>query len=238
MPRVLTPDQVDDLIRRYQAGERQYDLAARFGISQASVSRWIRTRGATISRSTAAERRAGRMTPDERSQLAAAAHDAVRGMTRTITDLERRAIGRQRTHAHATADELAVAALLPDAVPQQAIGKYNVDIGAQPIAVELFGGNWHADGRHRARLPQRVEYLADAGWNLLIVWSTQGRALDVAAVAQDALAYLECSRRDPSFRRQYRVIWGDGQFIAAGCVDDDERTLIPASVRRYDTAGR
>lgn len=236
--RRLTQDEIDDLIRLYQAGESQNKLATRFGITQASVSRWIQKRGAGISRSEAEARKWSTMTAEQRAAQVASAHEAVRGMTRTIGDLERRAAGKQRTRSHATPEELALATLLPGSEPQLAIGKYNVDIGAEPVAVELFGGNWHADGRHRARLPQRVEHLADAGWNLLIVWCTQGRLLNVAAIAQDALSYLEQSRRDPAFRRQYRVVWGDGQLIAAGCVDDDERTLIPSSVSRYDTAGR
>lgn len=229
---------VDQAVALHLEGVTQEEIGRRLGRTQPTISAALLRRGYRTSRSDAAARRMARASTEERKALAAAAHDAVRGMTRTVDELEKRARGKQRTRAHATPEELAMAALLPGSVPQLAIGKYNIDIGAEPVAVELFGGNWHADGRHRARLPQRVEYIADAGWNLLIVWSTLGHTLDVAAVAQDALAYLELSRRDPSFRRQYRVIWGDGQLVAAGCVDDDERTLIPPGVRRYDTAGR
>lgn len=229
---------IETAVEMHLAGVPQSQIAERFGRSQPTVSAALLRRGYRTDPSEAERRKWASMTAEQRAAQVTAAHDAVRGMTRSIHDLERRAVGKQRTLAHATTDELAVAAYLPGAIPQQAIGKYNVDIGAEPVAVELFGGNWHAEGRHRARLPQRVEHIADAGWNLLIVWCTQGRVLDVEAVAQDALAYLECSRRDPAFRRQYRVIWGDGQLIAAGCVDDNERTLIPSSVSRYDTAGR
>src|SRR5690606_33072236 len=194
----------------------------------------------SLSRGEAMKRRLARMTPAERAALASSAHNAVRGMTRTDDDLRRRAIGKQRTAAHATDEERALAAHLQTrgvaTIAQQAIGKYNLDIGAEPVAVELFGGNWHAHGRHLARLPQRVVDIADAGWNLLIVWCTQGRTLDVGPVAEDVVAYLERSRRDPTFQRQYRVIWGDGQLYSAGCVDDDDLALVPTSIRRKNIA--
>lgn len=234
MPGKLTPAQIDDLISRYRSGENQSQLATAFGISQASVSRWIAKRGAQISRSEAEIRKWAAMSPEQRAAQVASAHTAVRGMTRTIDDLERRAIGKQRTGAHATAEELLLARHLNDlgieTISQQAVGKYNLDIGAEPVAVELFGGGWHADGRHRARLPERVKYIADAGWNLLIIWTHKVHRFDMPTVAKDALAYLELSRRDPTFRRQYRVIWSDGKLIAAGCVDDDQVTLVPTGI--------
>lgn len=232
--RKLTPAEIDDLISRYRSGESQNELATAFGISQPSVSRWVIKRGANISRSEAEARKWAAMTADQRAAQVASAHTAVRGMTRTADDLERRALGKQRTGAHATEEELALARHLNDlgveTISQQAIGKYNLDVGAHPVAVELFGGGWHADGRHRARLPERIEYLADAGWNLLIVWTHRVHRFDMSVVAQDALTYLERSRRDPTLRRQYRVIWSDGQLIAAGSVDDDEVTLVPTGI--------
>lgn len=233
--RKLTPAEVDDLISRYRLGESQNQLATAFGISQASVSRWVKKRGATISRSEAETRKWAAMLPEQRTAQVSSAHAAVRGMTRTVSDLERRALGKQRTEAHATDEERAIARHLNglgiDTIAQQAVGKYNLDIGMEPVAVELFGGAWHMHGEHWTRLPQRVKDIADAGWNLLIAWTHAVHPLDVAVVAEDAAAYLEVSRRDPSFRRQYRVIWGDGQFIAAGCVDDNELTLVPTGIR-------
>lgn len=238
----LTPAQIDDLISRYRSGESQSQLATAFGISQPSVSKWIQKRGAQISRGEAEARKWAGMSPEQRAAQVSSAHAAVRGMTRTAGDLERRALGKQRTQAHATDEERAIARHLNGlgipTISQQAVGKYNLDIGMEPVAVELFGGAWHMHGRHWDRLPQRVKDIADAGWNLLIAWTHTVHPLDVAAVAQDAAAYLEISRRDPSFRRQYRVIWGDGQFLAAGCVDDDKLTLVPAGIRGAYTRGR
>lgn len=233
---------IADAVRLHLEGATQDQIAEVVGRAQSTVSSVLLRRGYRIERSAASTRRWASMTAEQRAAQVGAAHEAVRGMTRALGDLERRALGKERTRAHATIEELELAACLErlgiECVPQKAIGKYNIDIGAEPVAVELFGGNWHADGRHRARLPQRVEDLADAGWNLYIAWCALGRSLDIPAVAQDVIAFLELSRRDPAFRRQYRVVWGDGELVASGCVDDDDRTLIPARISRSDTAGR
>jgi len=235
-----------DAVQRYLSGEQtQSEAAASIGIRQTSFSdRLRRARIAGPNRAEAARRRAARMTVEERAALADSAHEAVRGMTRTADDLAKRALGKQRTMSHATDEERAVAAAVLGLsgvrpVLQQAVGKYNLDLGvADAVAVELFGGNWHSHGRHLARLPQRVEDIADAGWNLLIVWSRNGFRPEPGPVAQDVVAYLERTRSDPTFRRQYRVIRGDGEFIAAGCVDDGEVTLVPAGVRGVDARRR
>lgn len=236
MVRVVPLTDLDNIIRRYHAGETQSEIAATYGVRQASISTIIRNAGAQISRGEAMRRRLARMTPAERSELASAAHDAVRGMVRTSEDLSKRAVGKQRNLSHATDEEIALADELRRvglAVnPQQAVGKYNVDIGAFPVAVEVFGGGWHAHGRHLARLPERVKYIADSSWNLLIVWVRGGTRIDIPAVAQDALAYHERSSSDPTFRRQYRVIRGTGKFYSAGCVDDDKLALIPTTISR------
>lgn len=238
MTRKASAADFDDAVQRYLTGEQtQREAAASIGLSQPAFSSRLRRNGyRTLTRSEAMERRMSAMTPAQRSAQSAAAHDAVRGMTRTDEDLVKRAIGKQRTQSHATDEERAVAAVIErggyPVVLQQAVGKYNLDLGVDgTVAVELFGGGWHAHGRHLARLPQRVEDIADAGWNLLIVWSANGFAPEPGPVAEDVLAYLQRTRRDPAFRRQYRVIRGDGKFIAAGCVDDDEVTLVPAGIR-------
>lgn len=238
MTRKVSAADFDDAVQRYLAGEQtQGEAATSIGLSQPAFSSRLRRNGyRTLTRSEAMERRLARMTPTERAALAASAHDAVRGMTRTDEDLVKRALGKQRTQAHATDEERAVAALIQQAgravTLQQAVGKYNLDIGVDgAVAVELFGGGWHAHGRHLARLPQRVKDIADAGWNLHIVWSANGFVPAPGPVAEDVLAYLQRTGSDPTFRRQYRVVRGDGKFIAAGCVDDDELTLVPAGIR-------
>jgi hypothetical protein len=235
MARKLTTAEVDNLVERYRSGERQYTIADALGITQASVSRWLQIRGATISRSEAAKRRIRRMTPDEITALTAPAHDAVRGSHFTFEPLCRRALVRERTQSSAVESERVLARWLTergiDTTPQKAIGPYNADLAAGPVAVEIFGGNWHSHGAHGQRLPHRSRYILDAGWNLYIVWVKVSRHPMLPEMADDLAAFVKRSRRNPAFRGQYRVIWGTGQLIAAGSTDDDELTLIPSSER-------
>lgn len=232
--RRLTRDEVDQIITRYRAGESQGDLAKAFGSPQATIWYWINKHGAQISRSEAERRKWAKMTPDERARQVSAAHEAVRGMTRTDEDLFAKALTRERTQSHATDEERMMVDWLADrgieSIAQKAVGKYNIDIAAEPVAVELFGGGWHSHGFHRSRLPERTRYIADQGWNLLIIWTHKVHPLGIE-VTDEMVSYVERSRLDPSFRRQYRVVWGDGKLIAAGCVDDDELALVPTGIR-------
>lgn len=121
---------------------------------------------------------------------------------------------------------------------QKAIGPYNADLAAYPVAVEIFGGNWHARGRHAARFPDRVRYFLDQGWNLVIVWVLDRRrwqsAIPLTPAAADYIAsFVQLTRRDPSTRGQYRVIWGDGKEAATDGLDLNELALVPSRRRVY-----
>lgn len=233
VPAKLPPFDHDYAIRLYDEGLPVIEVGRRIGVDRGRVRKVLVDAGREVGCGEGMRRRMAALSAEERVALSAAAHDAVRGSKRGEDELVKRAAGKQRSLAGATDQERAIASamgIMPG-VLQQAVGKYNLDIGAAPVAVELFGGGWHAHGRHRARMPQRVKDLADAGWNLLIIWTHRHHPLDVAVVADDAAAYVERSRSDPSFRRQYRVIWGSGKLISAGCVDDNEVTLIPVGIR-------
>lgn len=235
------PDWTTEAIRLYESGMSQAEIGTVVGKHQATVSTVLRKYAETRDASEAGRLQWAKLSPIERRLQTQAAHRAVRGKTRTLDDLERRALGKQLAQSHATEQERHLASALNnlgiDTVLQQAVSKYNLDIGASPVAVELFGGGWHAYGRHAARMPQRIEDIANAGWNMLIVWDLTRKPFDQAAVAHDIAAYVEQSRRDPTFRRQYRVIWGDGEFYSAGSVDDDHLALVPPTVASTYPAG-
>src|SRR5690606_21844214 len=113
----------------------------------------------------------------------------------------------------------------------QAVGPYNADLGAFPVAVEVFGGHWHSHGRHAERLPKRTRYFFDRGWNVYIIWDYAHVHALSRSVTGDLIPFIERSRRDPTFRGQYRVVWGNGQLIASGSSEDDDLTLIPSGAR-------
>lgn len=230
-----TIEKLDEVVKLRQSGLTQREIGERFGVPQATVSNWLLSRGVRADMHVSRQRYADSLTPQQRAKQAEAAHEAVRGMKRTDADLIARAHTKQIKQSHATDTERLLAQALTarglDPVLQLAVYKYNLDIGVEPVAMELFGGNWHAQGPAAARMPQRLKDIADRGFNTIMVWTHAVHAMDIGAIADEVVSFRERSCSDPSFSRQYRVIWCDGEFIAAGSVDDNKLTLIPTGIR-------
>ena len=66
----MTPEQVDEAVVDYNRGASVADLAERFGVKPASVTRWLRSRGVVIRRAggtaggSAVELTGGEWVPD------------------------------------------------------------------------------------------------------------------------------------------------------------------------------
>jgi very-short-patch-repair endonuclease len=171
---------------------------------------------------------------DGRAALTKAAHDAVRGMTRSIEELCKRAQGRERTGRLASKAERAFYPLLVErgltAIPQKALWKYNIDFAIGNVAVEISG---------RAKKPEelpalreRTEYILNSGFALLSIWAGSFCPITVAA-ADYTVSYVQEASSDPSMIGKYRVIRGDGKFLAAGGLDDDEFPGILTPIPGY-----
>lgn len=218
-----------DLTAAYAAGESEYSLSLRYGVSRNVIRRRLIAAGVEIRDMSAAGKvRARRMTPEERRRQAAAAHAAVRGSRRSEEELLRRAMLREQRGLYDSPgelflfNELVARGLKP--VPQKAIGKYNVDLAVAPVAVEVLGGGWHLEKRHHSvRTPQ----ILNAGWHLVFVWNHEGSSALTARAADYIVAFLDEVGRQPPTIGQYRVISGDGQLLAAGSGQDDKFPLVP-----------
>src|ERR1041385_218960 len=220
----------------YGRGATTSELAQRAGVVRSTMIHWLKDAGADIDRSHAAVRRNARLTAEQRIRMAAATSACHRGVPKSEAALARRALTRQQRMVQVDPQERALVEMLrargiDGIVQQKAIGRYNCDIAAAPVAVEVFGGNWHAYGQHGARLLRRTRDILDAGWSVLLIWANSVHHPMTEAAADEAAAWIELARSNPSFGRQYRVIWGTGQFIAAGRPEDDELTLEPARTR-------
>lgn len=234
-----------DIIAAYIAGDSPSIIGHRYGISDPPIMRILREAGITLrSGSEANILRAKRLTPEERRQNAAAAHAAKRGRPNTMEALERAAMTRQvKMTGRMSRTETALAGMLRergiDSIPQVAIGPYNCDIGAAPVAVEVFGGKWHWHGAHIARSPQRIRHILDAGWHMLAVRIAPVGDPLTASTADYIAAYIKQASSDPAAVRQYRVVRSNGDLIAAGSAQDDDFSIVSAFKNARDaTTGR
>lgn len=239
------PPDLDDFVRRYLSGESLKALAARYGVSRTPIAARLIEQGITIRGYAAANKlRCTAMSPEQHRRNAEAAHAAVRGVRQTWEHQCKIALARQERLSHVSPAELLLAEWLKnrgiEITPQLAVGAYNVDLGTFPVAVEIFGGGWHAFGRHRKRAPERYRYLLDQGWSLIIVWVYDGRrgAALTPAVADYITTFCERTSTDPTFRREYRVIWGDGKEVPPSSLDLNHLSDIPSrrAARRAGSA--
>lgn len=227
----------DDLVERYGEGESVNALAKSFGVSRRTIEYRLKAAGVTI-RGTADANRLmmASRSPEENRRSIAAAHVAVRGSKRTPESLVQAAATREASEAwvaaHTSPEERQVARWVEQrgltVVPQKAIGPYNVDFTAGPVAVEVFGGGWHQYGAARRRTAHRLGYILDEGWHLMIVWAINARWPVNTLAADQIVAFAQSARRDPSGRGQYRVIWGDGQPATPVGDDLDDLAVKPS----------
>lgn len=240
----MTPERAnidtDDLVRLYASGESVNALAEKFGFSRPTITRYLKGAGVTLRSASEQERiKWERMTPDARKRQVEAAHAASRGVPKTIESLEKSARTRQERVLHSSPGEVELQAMLAargvETIRQQAIGPYNCDLGAEPVAVEIFGGNWHWHGKHLRRTPERLRYLLDRGWHVLMVLNAPGIGWGLTEKMGDYVAaYIEGARRNPTALREYRVVRGAGETLASGGADDYELSIEWAFTSRRD----
>lgn len=166
-----------------------------------------------------------------------AAHDAVRGTKRTIEDLEKRALGKEKAPPKMSRWESWFADwLTSQSIPftySKAFGKYNIDFAiGDSVAVELYGGAFHSDGRAAARLNDRMTYILNRGWNVYIIWCLSYETSIFPGCLDDFLIFLKHTGRYETFRGKYRVIWSDGDPVSFGGYESDYRAVVfPARMR-------
>ncbi len=223
----------DDVCRRYLAGETEQGLAKNLNVSRSVISRILFEGGVT--RRTASESmylRMSQTSPEERIRLTDAAHAAVRGVPQSEEQVAKVALTRETKHVNVSALEKQLAAMLAgiDITPQKAVGRYNVDLALTEsrIAVEVFGGNWHASGDHAGRFRKRCDYLINAGWLPVIMWVSSKHPITEWAVNY-IIALHQIRRSDESFGGQEHVIRGTGEVLTGASYNPNTGT----TVRRY-----
>ena len=231
------------IVNEYRSGRSVNDIAGELGVSRRTIDARLINRGIRLRTQSEAEAvKWSRMTEDQRAAQVAAANEAVRGRKASEEEIVKRMKTLAQTRNNVSHHEIKLRDMLErrgvEFIPQHPIGPYLCDIACHPVAVEVWGGHWHWTGDHIKRTPKRFRYIMDAGWHIIVI-PAAGKWQITDAVADDLARRIDVLRRDPSLRRQYRVIWGAGEFATGGSVDDDHITVEPPfTYRRNPTNGQ
>ena len=230
-----------DFIERYEGGESVLELSKAYGVSRGVVKRWLSDAGVQIrSYAEAGLVRAAKMSPEDRAAQAKAAHDATRGKrTRTISKVRRaRTVQALASLEKCTDGERLVAETFMahgyDVTLQKSVHIYNLDIAVgDRFAVEVYGGNFHADRVRRIKESERLEYLLGAGWTIVYTWNTKIMPLTREA-AEKCISIMEQSSLDPTVDGEYWVVRGDGKVTTSASRDVNDISLkLPTQKRLY-----
>lgn len=240
MPAKILIPNLDNLLERYIAGESENQLAQEAGVNRSTFRQRLLEAGITPRTQSESERfKWGRMTTAQRSNQVRAAHDATRGRKAPFSELCQRAKSREGSLTYNVApEEIELAHFLRFAMMEYrweiidffpweiihnfAVGPYNCDIGISPIAVEVWGGGWHP----KPIDIERTKYILNAGYSILYVDLDQRRYPLGHIVTNYVVSLYETTRMNPSGKRQYWMVRGDGELIFKR-FNDNNISLIP-----------
>lgn len=219
MPRKIKLPDIDKFVQMYIDGMSEQALAQLAGVSRMTMRHNLLT-AAIIprNRSQAMYVRMQHTSEAERANLTSAAHSAVRGKQRDITELIQRALTRQQTLQYATPIEFAFGDMLIQhglrVIYQRAIERYNIDIAIEtpPIAIEIEFNRTLPFVSRPANHHRRSEYLLDLGWNLCYILICKSWPLTVGA-ADYIVAWTQQLCTNDTIRGQYSVIRGNGKPV-------------------------
>lgn len=193
------------VVAQYVTGISENVVAANHGVSRTAVRRLLRRAGVQIRDCSAA------------------------GFLRMASAAQRGAVARKAHFAKVGRGELDMLRMLRslgmEADRQVIVAPYNLDLAIGSVAVEI---HWRTINPLRPcmRQRERIKNLLDRGWSVIYVWCTDPRPLRLRA-AKEVVAFADLANRDPSARREYRVIRGCGELVAGGHLEGDQLPVIP-----------
>lgn len=241
-----TPIDMQSVIRRYQSGESTAAIARDAGLTEGTIARRLRKSGIPIR--TGSENMALRWksaTPAERRQHGNRMAVINRGRVNAPTSFERAALTIEKNGSRISPLERLMAEWLTarghEVRHQVAVSRYNIDLVIGSVAVEIFGGSWHASPTRLRQFNERSKYLFDRGWSVVVVWH-HATDYPISERAADAVsnfihhrhAFSDIAGSGPPVPGEYRVIRGDGECVAIGRYDGNDIPVVTASRRRLN----
>lgn len=234
----------DDIVRRYLQCESEQAIAKSLGVTRGPIrTRLLRAGIDPRGRSEAATTRMSQTTEEYRKGLASAAnaarrHRTIDGSALPISSRYDRmaqsaAIKRRRSRSQIGKGEPELLDLFTargfSVVPQQDVGRCNLDFAALPVAVEVWWAKSYPF-RHPSNV-RRTVYLANLGWTSLFVWLA--RQMPDESTADAVIAYVEGTRCRPlTVSPEYRVIRRNGEMVSTGEAKLDQIALVMPAHRR------
>jgi hypothetical protein len=215
------PDSAKDAaeaVRLHNSGIGPIEIGRRFGRSRGWVFDALRDGGCTLRGHTGQQ-------PTREQLLAAAAGREANPDACT------------RTTENVIADALSSAGY--NVSHQMAIDTGNVDltIPAISVAVEVCCRGTFGLYLSNGWIERRIRQLGECGWHTYVL-GTFDTATAVADGIDDMLAWLEFLRRQPTARRQYRVVRRNVDLLACGCSDDKHFPFVASPVDPKESADR
>lgn len=231
---------VSQIISLYISGYSEKRIAKIFKVSRSVIRRRLLQRNIRI-RSQAERIKIvwEKMSRNQRKLQVKSAHTTRKGMKVTWETKCKHAKTVEKNPSNFSHYEIKLKRMLAErgiqTVHQKAIGAYNCDLAAFPVAVEIHGGGWHSTGRHALRFKKRIRYLLKCGWFVYVVPIDKSFPL-TETVADNIAFYIKRIRRDKPKLCEYRMVWGAREFAITGSLKDDNFTFKPPFTSTRDTA--
>jgi len=222
---------VKEIVNLYNSGWSENRIAKHFGYSRHCIRKRLLDSGVHIRNQSEAETiKWGQMSIEQRKKQVKAAHNSTRGKKISWSTKCKHAKTIEKIPSNFSATELILHDMLLErgihTIHQKAIGTYNCDLAANPVAVEVWGGHWHFYGRQVIFQQKRICYLLNRGWFVYILPITKSFPL-TNPVADYLTSYIKRIRRDKPIICEYRVVWGAGDYTISGSLDCLNFPLIP-----------
>lgn len=232
----------------YLSGQSIMELTRTFGVSQDTITSALKGQGIELrNRSESEKLKWSKMSPEEREGQVRKAHKAAKNRVVEESELVKRANAREKRGEFDSSYERKIFDFLKErgivATPQKAFGPYNCDLFINPVAVEIFGGQWHWTGRHLSRLNKRVNYLVNLGISIVVVCCVDTprfgrRNILTHEAAEYIISFIDEMSRHPTSLGEYRVIRGNGELLVRCCSNFDKSSLVPSFTVTRDSLGR